>query len=296
VRTPRVEDAELHAVEDQLERAFRGEGEGALRVIGYGEISCVVALDGEHGPIALKRLPPFSDRARFEAYRACFDAYLAALASHGIEPVPSVLLGVARGGRIAAFVAQPRLEPTALVPAYLRAGDEARALEVFEAIAARVTATVGPGLGLDGQLSNWVWHEGAPRYLDVTTPLLRDASGAERLDTELFMISLPWALRPLVRRLLLGQILDKYYEPRGVLLDLLGNLLKEKLAHLVPALLPRAAAHASPPITDAEVRAYYAEDARMWALLQRLRRTDRAWQQRVRRRPYPFLLPARYER
>ena len=29
----------------------------------------------------------------------------------------------------------------------------------------------------------------------------------------------------------------------------------------------------------------------MWALLQRLRRCDRWWQRRVRRRPYPFLLP-----
>jgi hypothetical protein len=29
----------------------------------------------------------------------------------------------------------------------------------------------------------------------------------------------------------------------------------------------------------------------MYALIQRLRRLDRAWQRRVRRRPYPFLLP-----
>ena len=31
-------------------------------------------------------------------------------------------------------------------------------------------------------------------------------------------------------------------------------------------------------------------------LLQRLRRLDRAWQRRVRRRVYPFLLPGRIER
>ena len=51
-----------------------------------------------------------------------------------------------------------------------------------------------------------------------------------------------------------------------------------------------------PAIDEAEVRRYYREDAAMWALLQRLRRIDRAWQRRVRRRQYPFLLPGKVER
>jgi hypothetical protein len=34
----------------------------------------------------------------------------------------------------------------------------------------------------------------------------------------------------------------------------------------------------------------------MWGLLQRLRRIDRSWQRRVRRRQYPFLLPGKVER
>jgi hypothetical protein len=40
-----------------------------------------------------------------------------------------------------------------------------------------------------------------------------------------------------------------------------------------------------------EVARDYASDARQWELLLRLRRADRWWQQRVRRREYPFLLP-----
>ncbi len=34
----------------------------------------------------------------------------------------------------------------------------------------------------------------------------------------------------------------------------------------------------------------------MWALLLALRRLDRFWQLKVRRRAYPFLLPGRIER
>lgn len=291
---PEVTDAELHAVEDQLEIAFAGRDAGALRVIGHGEISCVVALDAAGGPVALKRLPPFPDRARFDAYRATFDAYLGALVSTGIRLVPSALVGLARGARVAAYVVQPRLDPAALLPARLRAGTADSAREAFDAITAHVERTVGPRLGLDGQLSNWVWIEGAPAYLDVTTPMIRDDAGRDALDSDLFLASLPWALRGAVRRFLLRGILDKYFVPRGVLLDLLGNLIKERLEHLLPILLPRA--RATPPITEREVRAYYADDARTWALLQRLRRADRAWQLGVRRRPYGFLLPDRFER
>ena len=44
------------------------------------------------------------------------------------------------------------------------------------------------------------------------------------------------------------------------------------------------------------MRRVYASDARLWEVLLRLRRLDRAWQRRVRRREYPFLLPGRIDR
>jgi hypothetical protein len=49
-------------------------------------------------------------------------------------------------------------------------------------------------------------------------------------------------------------------------------------------------------MTVADVRRYYRSDARLWALLLRIRTLDRSWQRRVRRRPYPFLLPREIER
>jgi len=44
------------------------------------------------------------------------------------------------------------------------------------------------------------------------------------------------------------------------------------------------------------VRRYYRSDARLWELMLRLRRADRWWQRRIRRRTYPFLLPGHIER
>jgi hypothetical protein len=71
---------------------------------------------------------------------------------------------------------------------------------------------------------------------------------------------------------------------------------KERLERWLPAFLEESNARVRPALSQEEVRRYYAADARTWALLQRLRRLDRAWQRRVRRRPYPFLLPGRIER
>jgi hypothetical protein len=44
------------------------------------------------------------------------------------------------------------------------------------------------------------------------------------------------------------------------------------------------------------VRRDYRSDARMWSLMQSVRRADRWWQRRVRRRQYGFLLPEGIER
>ena len=99
-----------------------------------------------------------------------------------------------------------------------------------------------------------------------------------------------------MRRFLLRAILDKFYELRGTLVDLLGNMYKERLGHLVPAFVESANRVVSPPINVREAESYYRADARLWALLQALRRTDRWWQRRLRRRPYPFLLPGRIVR
>ena len=195
---------------------------------------------------------------------------------------------------IQVLVSRPTERPLTPTSALSLNADKARWL--FERIADHVVATVDPGLGLDGQLSNWAVVEREVLYFDVTTPMMRDDRGREALDTDLFLASLPWTLRGLVRRFMLHSILDKYYSPRGVLVDLLGNLIKEGISERLPTGLEVVNARIEPAIDEAEVHRYYREDAGMWALLQRLRRIDRAWQRRVRRRQYPFLLPGKVER
>ncbi len=284
-----IDDHELAALEAEVARAFATGDASNLRVLGYGEISSVVAWPVAGGEVATKRLPPFRDEEQLAAYAACLDDYLAALDGAGIEPVATELQTLAVNGGLVAYLVQPILPADSLGPARFAAAGEAEAVALFEQLLDAVIAFVADGRGLDGQLSNWVFGDRLG-YLDVLTPLLRD-DGNERLDPSLFMASLPWAVRPVVRRFLLQEILDKYYQPRGVILDLLGNLYKERLDALIPVLLPVANARLDRPLEPAEIEGYYRGDARSWALLQRLRKLDRAWQRHIRRRPYPFLLP-----
>lgn len=282
----------LAQLEASVATALSTGAPDTLDVLGYGEISTVLRFEG----FAVKRLPPFATQASVDAYRAAFERYLQELRARGVNVLDSEVVNVPRADGMGLYCIQPLLPKEALLEAHLRTCDTAEAVRIFNVLLDRILGAVGPRLGLDGQLPNWVWVDGAPRYLDVTTPMLRDEQGREVLDVDVFLASLPWLLRGLVKRFMVRDILDKYYQPRGVVLDLLGNLYKSRLEALLPAFLAAANERVTPKLTGREVWKYYVDDAKTWSLLLALRRLDRWWQRTIRRRTYPFLLPGHIER
>ncbi len=297
---PKLSSDELLRLDQALEAALQSGDESGLELLGYGEISCVVAWVAGQTSVACKRLPVFVDASEtgpFGRYRSCFFRYLEVLAERGASPVASGLEVLPKSDlSLTVYCVQPRLDPADLLNRRLQSADKRAALDLFDRLLEVIFRVVDARVGLDAQLSNWVLCGDELGYLDVTTPMLRGPDGAEQMPVEVFLASLPWVLRGLVRRFMLGGILDRYYEPRGAILDLLGNTHKERLTHLLPAMLERANTRLPTPIERPEVDRYYSSDARDWALLQRLRRLDRAWQRRVRRRSYGFILPGEIDR
>ncbi len=172
---PLITAAELADLEAAVGRAFAGGDDRHLRVLGYGEISSVLAWDTARGPVAVKRLPPFPDRPRFDAYAATVADYLAALAAGGVTPVTTELASAAApGGAVVAYLVQPILPAATLGPRRLAVagGDEVE--RVLAAIVERVVGVVDGRRGLDAQLSNWAIDGERLAYLDVSTPMLRD--------------------------------------------------------------------------------------------------------------------------
>jgi len=312
--TSLIDPGALDALEARVAAALaRGDDEG-LTVLGYGEISCVLRWPIGADARACKRLPGFRNRAAFDAYRHVFDRYVAALCAAGVEVEPTEVHAVARpDGSLVGYLVQPLAPLDTLGPQVLGrldpaadAGGPAGGRSLLAAVAAAVVGAVTPTVGLDAQISNWVWTGGRLTYLDLTTPMLRTPAGVSELDTRLFLARMPWALRPALARFVAPRILATYHEPRSILVDLVANLIKERLGRWLPialAVANAALASSGPevaggrePIDEDEVRSYYEADKRMWALLQGVSRADRAWQRRVRRRPYGFLLPGPIER
>ncbi len=284
-------------VEKSVGRALRTGRLDDLEVLGYGEISCVLAIESKQAAWAVKRLPLFESEEAFRAYREVFFDYLQALSNAGVVPVDSTLQVVSsEEPGIQVYCVQPLLDARRLGPAYLKTCSFDEGLRFLEEIVAATASAVDQRLGLDAQLSNWVQTDEGLRYLDVTTPMLREEDGTPRLDTGLFVAALPWAVRALADALLVDQILEQYHDRRCALLDLAANLHKERLQDWIPPLLELANQYVSDAITEEECSAYYRRDARMWSALLLLRRLDRTWQHHIRRRPYPFLLPGSIER
>lgn len=280
-----------------VERALASADETALPILGYGEISLVLAWPPDAPRFACKRLPAFRDRARFEAYRETLADYLSALRSSGLRVVETEMRAVERpGGGVTGYVVQPMLPGEQLAPEILRGTDPKAGHPLVEAIATAVEATVSASVGLDAQLSNWAWSGTELSYFDVTTPLIWSREGHPRLDLDLLAEAYPAILRPPLRRFVAPGILDTYRDLRRVYLDLAGNLLKERLDRWLPPFLEAINARVPEPLGEEEVRRHYRSDARLWAALLAVRRLDRAWRRRVRRRPYPFLLPGPIER
>jgi hypothetical protein len=290
--SPALSDTELSALENAIRHVLATGDESHVKVAGYGEITTVVEWTTDGQPVACKRLPGLADQAAFDAYRTGVESYINRLASIGIRvPETVVQAVVGTDGSSTAYCVQPILPASSVLPQLMTTCNRDAAVEIFESVVDRIDAAITDRTGLDGQLSNWAFADGQLWYFDISTPFLRDEQGREMFDVELHIASVPWALRGLVRLFFLDTILDKFYTVRGTLLDLLGNMIKERLDALLPSFVDIANRVASPPITVEEATKYYRGDARLWALLQALRRADRFWQMKVRRHPYPFLLP-----
>ncbi len=167
--------------------------------------------------------------------------------------------------------------------------------------------------GLDGQISNWAIAGLDPEepilgqeieliYFDTSSPLLR-VNGVEQLDPELFLRSAPSFLVWLLRLLFLEDVMTRYYDLRKVAVDLVANFYKEQRPELIPGLVDTvnrffaadARLQSMAPLTVAEVRAYYREDAWIWRLYLAFKKVDRALHQFVGK-DYPYILPEKVKR
>ncbi|MFN8035495.1 MAG: DUF6206 family protein [Acidimicrobiia bacterium] len=288
-----IDPEELRALDGAVTAALRTRDVSGLDLLGFGEISIVVGWPRGEPAFACKRLPPFRHRAAFERYAACVRAYVDALRDAGVGVVETALPSVPQAdGRVVGYHVQPFVAAGALGTEVLRAASPDAAHPLVVAIVDAVTTVTTERLGVDAQLSNWVWRDGQAENFDLTTPLMLDEHLRPVFEFEPFLRSLPAVARPITSREM-RSFMNRYLDPRTCLVDLVSNLPKEGLGAWVPAVLGAANARLDRPVTIAEAEAFHRQDVKLWPLVLRLQRIEAWWQQRVRRRPYDFLLRER---
>ncbi|MFN2195282.1 MAG: DUF6206 family protein [Anaerolineales bacterium] len=169
-------------------------------------------------------------------------------------------------------------------------------------------------IGLDGQISNWALREFGGTdahlqepihlvYIDTSTPLFR-IQRQEQMDAEMHLRSAPSFMAWILKVFFLEEVVNRYYDFRKVIIDLLANLYKEQKDDLMPILLPKvnafldeeAASLNIPPIALKELQDYYREDALIWSLYLSMRQFDRFLHARILRHGYPYILPGKISR
>ena len=287
-------DIDVERLDATVEDAIHAGAPRGLRVLGYGELTLVLGWPTDDPVVAVKRLPPFTDAGRLEAYAGLLERYLETLRARGLSVITTEVCSHP-GPRetVRGYLVQPLVPRERHLNVVLTSADQTRARELFEMVVENVHRCTDETVGLDAQAANWWVENGGLGYFDVSTPMLRDPGGRELLDVALFLSAYPWLMRPVLARIAPG-VMAQYHDARTVLLDFASNLHKEGFDHWVPTLLETANARLDLPLTAGDVARYFRQDKALWALMQRLRLADRGWQRHVRHRPYPFLLPPRY--
>ena len=284
--------ADIEGVHAAVEAAIAAGAPGDLRVLGYGEMTLVIGWPTQAPTHAVKRLPPFATRAGVDAYARLVRDYIDALAARGVLSVPTEVVTLHARGGFAAYLVQPMTPPGLLLDRWLADGAPPEdGLAALTTLARGVAGAADATVGLDGQVSNWARTDGGSlALLDLTTPMLCDAEGRERLDTRLFTAVYPWVMRAALRRFVAPQVMADFHRPRQILTDAASNLLRQGMDEWMPVMVQAANVVLPEPLTRADVERYYRSDTRLWGTTERLRRTERWWQRSVRRRAYPMLL------
>ena len=124
-------------------------------------------------------------------------------------------------------------------------------------------------------------------------------NGEHQINAEVFLRAAPPVLRTILKKMFLQEILDRYFDFRLVVIDLIANLFKEKRSDAIPKLVEIASNFFKErdiePLTYEEVKKYYSSDASIWSLYLNSRKIHRLFNKIAGRR-YEYFLPEKIER
>jgi len=277
------------------------------KILGYGEISCVLQVNNDT-EIAAKRMPLFASTSSAEKYALDYKKYCERLRTAGlIIPEDSTTIVKGHGGIAVLYILQKQLPPPRFCHKLIHTQDADFLKSMIQRIVEEIENVWAYNsendpkirLAIDGQLSNWVLLEsGEMAYIDTSTPLMLE-NGTETLDPELLLQSAPSFLRWLIRWQFLEDVMTRYYDRKLVYTDLIANLFKEQRPEIVDTWIKTinmATLDKMEALDRQTIEAYYKEDKLIWRLFLGLRRIDRFIKSKLLGQRYEFVLPGKIKR
>lgn len=312
----------LKELEKSIDTSNPEAADVPIKILGYGEISLVFEIIGDPQELAYKRIPIFDNEKQVKRHIWAYNAYNKLLMRIGLTlPDYGVAWFKYQQGQIQFYCVQKKIDANSVgnKVIHLVSDEEAQLLVL---LALREMKKIwdfnqeNPNLdiALDGQISNFTvmdFDANNPKiiestklmYLDTSTPLFK-INGKEAMDAVLFLKSAPSFLRWLLEALFLEDTVERYYDFRRVVIDLIANFYKEQKPELIPSLIKmtnhflrtEVAHYDIEPLRLDEIVKYYKSDANMWRIFQSTRKLDRFLQTKILRKKYAFYLPGKIQR
>ena len=298
-------------------------GKIPIKILGFGEISLVFEIIDDPLHLAYKRIPIFDNEKQVKRHILAYNEYCRILEEELNFNLPEHEALWFRNDeeQIQFYSVQEKINPESVGNNLIHHIND-KEVETLVLLAVREMKKVWAfnkknkdlQVGLDGQISNFVVMGYNSKnfaindntkliYLDTSTPMYRK-NGIDAMEGELFLKSTPSFLRFLIKAMFLQEVLDRYYDWRLVIIDLIANFFKEQKPEIIPKLIYRinqffkeeAAEFEIAPLTLIEVQKYYKNDKMIWSILQTARRIDRYIMTKLFRKKYDFYLPGKIER
>ncbi|MHA1725296.1 MAG: DUF6206 family protein [Promethearchaeota archaeon] len=318
----------LQLLEKSLDTNNPEKGEVPIKLLGFGEISLVFEIISDKTKdLAFKRLPIFETEEQVEKHIAGFKKYSELLNNELNIKTPAEdavwVFADEKKKKISLYCIQKKLNPNAIGNKVIHDLKIEEIKKLILLILRKMkniwkfnqeNLEKGIQIGLDGQISNWV-VEGYDKenpiikdnneflYIDTSTPMYR-INGEDALDRTIFLKIVPSFMQWIFKLFFLDEVLDRYYDWREVIIDLIANFHKEQLSEMIPDLLnvvndffaSEAKEFDIKPITLEEIDKYYKSDKKIWVLLQNIRHFDRFLKTKIFRKNYDFYLPEKIKR
>ncbi len=294
----------LQSFEQGLNPQFPERSKIPAKIVGFGEISSIFKID-PYNEWVLKRLPLFTNKEEANLYSNNYNTYTNYLKQASLD-LPKDKIFIISYKKVVLYLAQEALKKEDLCQNKIHTLSKEDAIEMLNSIFLNIKKVDDFNkknkpkieLSIDGQVSNWALINDKLLFFDTSTPLFK-INGEEQLDPELLLNSTPKALRWIIRKFFLQEVMDRYYDIRLVFIDLIANLHKEKRQDLIDKTIINAnkiLLDNDEMITRKEVDKYYANDKFIWQLFLALRRMDRWLMTNIFNKQYEFILPGKIKR